>query len=71
MSLLRVATYNLRGLKDDRHAAARVVRAMAPDVLLLQEVPRYPGSSYAISSFARVSVAERSGSAGSTWSGRR
>lgn len=61
-STLRVATYNLRGLKDDAHAAARVVRTIAPDVLLLQEVPRYPGSSYAISSFARQ--------AGLLWSGR-
>ncbi len=61
-STLRFATYNLRGLKDDAHAAAKVVRAIAPDVLLLQEVPRYPGSSYAISSFARE--------AGLLWSGR-
>lgn len=53
MSSLRVASYNLRGLKDDAAAAAQVVRALAPDVLLLQEVPRYPGSSYAISDFAR------------------
>lgn len=59
---LRVATYNLRGLKDDGDVAARVVRAIDPDVLLLQEVPRYPGSSYAISAFAR--------SAGMLWSGR-
>lgn len=59
---LRVATYNLRGLKDDADAAARVVRAIDPDVLLLQEVPRYPGSSYAIAAFAR--------SARLLWSGR-
>lgn len=59
---LRVATYNLRGLKDDPAAAASVVRAIDPDVLLLQEVPRYPGSSYAISAFAR--------SSGLLWSGR-
>lgn len=59
---LRIASYNLRGLKDDAGAAAAVVRAIAPDVLLLQEVPRYPGSSYAISSFARAT--------GLLWSGR-
>lgn len=59
---LRVASYNLRGLKDDAAAAAAVVRALSPDVLLLQEVPRYPGSSYAISSFARQ--------CGLLWSGR-
>lgn len=59
---LRVATYNLRGLKDDAAAAAQVVRAIDPDVLLLQEVPRYPASSYAIAAFARES--------GMLWSGR-
>lgn len=59
---LRIASYNLRGLKDDAHAAAAVVRAIAPDVLLLQELPRYPGSDYAITSFARES--------GLLWSGR-
>ena len=59
---LRVATYNLRGLKDDKAAAAAVVRAIDPDVLLLQEVPRYPGSDYAISGFARQ--------CGLLWSGR-
>lgn len=59
---LRVASYNLRGLKDDAKAAAAVVRAVDPDVLLLQEVPRYPGSDYAISAFARR--------AGLLWSGR-
>ncbi|ANS78209.1 hypothetical protein SGUI_0813 [Serinicoccus hydrothermalis] len=62
MPSLRVASYNLRGLKDDAGAAAEVVRALAPDVLLLQEVPRYPGSGYAISAFAR--------SCDLLWSGR-
>ncbi|GAA1143073.1 endonuclease/exonuclease/phosphatase family protein [Ornithinicoccus hortensis] len=50
---LRVASYNLRALQDDVGAAAAVVRAIDPDVLLLQEVPRYPGSSYKIADFAR------------------
>ena len=59
---LRIASYNLRGLKDDAATAAAVVRAVAPDVLLLQELPRYPGSDYAITSFARE--------AGLLWSGR-
>src|SRR5690606_11172167 len=51
---VRVASYNLRGLGDDAAAAAQVVRALDPDVLLLQEVPRHPGSSYRISAFARA-----------------
>ncbi|MFX0537290.1 endonuclease/exonuclease/phosphatase family protein [Ornithinimicrobium sp. Y1847] len=59
---LRIASYNLRGLKDDAATAASVVRAIDPDVLLLQEVPRYPGSDYAITDFARE--------CGLLWSGR-
>lgn len=50
---VRVASYNLRGLKDDPAAAAAVVRALDPDVLLLQEAPRHPLSSYRIAGFAR------------------
>ncbi len=50
---IRVASYNLRGLKDDPAAAAEVVRRIDPDVLLLQEVPRHPLSSYRIADFAR------------------
>jgi endonuclease/exonuclease/phosphatase family metal-dependent hydrolase len=52
-STIRVASYNLRGLQDDVDAAAAVVRAIDPDVLLLQEMPRYPASSYAVARFAR------------------
>ena len=40
MSTMRVASYNLKDFTLDRHAAARVVRAIDPDVLCLQEVPR-------------------------------
>jgi endonuclease/exonuclease/phosphatase family metal-dependent hydrolase len=35
----RVLSYNLRGLKDDQAALARVVRACRPDLLCAQEVP--------------------------------
>lgn len=59
---LRVASYNLRGLKDDASLAAQVVRRIDPDVLLVQEAPRHPVSSYAMTSFARES--------GLLWSGR-
>ena len=37
---VRVATYNTRDFLDDHRLAARIVRAMDPDVLCLQEVPR-------------------------------
>jgi len=37
---LRVLSYNVHGLRDDRAALAAVVRAAAPDVVILQEAPR-------------------------------
>jgi endonuclease/exonuclease/phosphatase family metal-dependent hydrolase len=37
---IRIASYNTRDFLDDRRAAARVVRRIAPDILCLQEVPR-------------------------------
>ncbi|MCK0111679.1 endonuclease/exonuclease/phosphatase family protein [Ornithinimicrobium sp. F0845] len=59
---IRVASYNLRGLKDDATAAAEVVRRLDPDVLLLQEVPRHP--------FSRGRIARFAGRCGLRWSGR-
>ncbi|WP_018654834.1 endonuclease/exonuclease/phosphatase family protein [Actinomadura flavalba] len=41
MSPLRLVSYNVRSLRDDAAAVAAVVRALAPDVLCLQEVPRF------------------------------
>jgi endonuclease/exonuclease/phosphatase family metal-dependent hydrolase len=38
---LRVMSYNVRSLRDDVDAIARVVRRCAPDVLLVQEAPRF------------------------------
>ena len=38
--VVRVASYNTRDFLDDHHLAARLVRAVDPDVLCLQEVPR-------------------------------
>jgi endonuclease/exonuclease/phosphatase family metal-dependent hydrolase len=40
MATLRVASYNVRGLKDDRAALGEVIRELAPDVLFVQEAPR-------------------------------
>ncbi|MDL4771168.1 endonuclease/exonuclease/phosphatase family protein [Actinomadura xylanilytica] len=40
---VRVLGYNIRSLRDDPAAVARVVRALAPDVVCLQEVPRFRG----------------------------
>lgn len=54
MTTLRVVSYNTRDFLDDPAAAARVVRALAPDVLCLQEVPRRPGTSVRVDRFARA-----------------
>lgn len=59
---LRVATYNLRGLRDDVGAVVGVLRAIGPDVLLLQELPRGPGS--------RRRIAELTLRCGLVWPGR-
>ena len=50
--VIRVASYNVRALKDDRAALVEVIRAIAPDVLLVQEVPRHPVSGHRIATFA-------------------
>jgi endonuclease/exonuclease/phosphatase family metal-dependent hydrolase len=62
MSRVRVASYNLRDFKDDPAAAARVIRAIDPDVLCLQEVPRRLFSSFRVAAFAQR--------CGLYWSGR-
>jgi len=46
-------SYNVHDLLDDRVAAARVVRAVAPDVLCLQEVPRRLTTELRLPPFAR------------------
>jgi endonuclease/exonuclease/phosphatase family metal-dependent hydrolase len=38
---LRLLTYNVRSLRDDPAAVAAVVRACAPDVVAVQEAPRF------------------------------
>ena len=61
--VLRVMTYNVHDLRDDRAAAARVVRAVRPDVLCLQEVPRRLTTEIRLPAFARR--------CGLLWSGGR
>ena len=50
---LRVASYNTRDFLDDAAVAARVVRAIDPDVLCLQEVPRRLLAGVRLRRFAR------------------
>jgi Metal-dependent hydrolase len=51
---LRVMSYNVKDFTADRAAAARVVRALRPDVLCLQEVPRRLTTEFRLPSFARA-----------------
>ncbi|XVX18838.1 endonuclease/exonuclease/phosphatase family protein [Actinomycetota bacterium] len=59
---MRVMSYNTRDFQDDVAAAVRVIRAVDPDVLCLQEVPRRLLSPFRVASFARRT--------GMYWSGR-
>lgn len=40
-AVVRVLSYNIRSMRDDRGALARVIQACAPDLVLLQEAPRF------------------------------
>ncbi|MEU8570332.1 endonuclease/exonuclease/phosphatase family protein [Streptomyces pathocidini] len=40
-AVVRVLSYNVRSLRDDRAALARVIRACAPDLVCVQEAPRF------------------------------
>ncbi|MFF2849489.1 endonuclease/exonuclease/phosphatase family protein [Streptomyces sp. NPDC058001] len=40
-AVVRVLTYNIRSMRDDFAALTRVIRACAPDLVLLQEAPRF------------------------------
>jgi endonuclease/exonuclease/phosphatase family metal-dependent hydrolase len=53
MGELRVMSYNVKDLTMDRLATARVVRAVGPDVLCLQEVPRRLSGAWRVAAFAR------------------
>ncbi|MFJ8075875.1 endonuclease/exonuclease/phosphatase family protein [Streptomyces sp. NPDC096176] len=40
-AVIRVLSYNIRSLRDDADALARVVRACGPDLVFVQEAPRF------------------------------
>ncbi|MFF7362920.1 endonuclease/exonuclease/phosphatase family protein [Streptomyces sp. NPDC008125] len=40
-AVVRVLSYNVRSLRDDPAALARVIRACAPDLVFVQEAPRF------------------------------
>jgi endonuclease/exonuclease/phosphatase family metal-dependent hydrolase len=41
MATIRVLTYNVRSMRDDRGALGRVISAIEPDVVAVQEAPRF------------------------------
>ncbi|MGI8334052.1 endonuclease/exonuclease/phosphatase family protein [Actinomadura scrupuli] len=43
MTKIRLVGYNVRALRDDGDAVARVLRGCRPDLVCLQEVPRFLG----------------------------
>ncbi|MGP3984346.1 endonuclease/exonuclease/phosphatase family protein [Streptomyces sp. KR80] len=40
-AVIRVLSYNIRSMRDNRAALARVIRACAPDLVCVQEAPRF------------------------------
>ncbi|WP_328539229.1 endonuclease/exonuclease/phosphatase family protein [Streptomyces sp. NBC_00344] len=38
-AVVRVLSYNIRSMRDDREALARIIRACDPDLVLIQEAP--------------------------------
>ena len=41
MSEIRLLSYNIRALRDDAQAVSNVIRSLAPDVVCVQEAPRF------------------------------
>ncbi|WP_306336134.1 endonuclease/exonuclease/phosphatase family protein [Streptomyces sp. KL118A] len=40
-AVIRVLSYNIRSMRDDTAALARIIAACAPDLVLVQEAPRF------------------------------
>jgi endonuclease/exonuclease/phosphatase family metal-dependent hydrolase len=41
MTTIRLLSYNIRSMRDDRAALARVIRRLEPDIACVQEAPRF------------------------------
>ena len=52
---MRLLCYNIRSLRDDQAAVVRVIRSAAPDVVLIQEAPRFLRWRVACAALARHS----------------
>ncbi|HEV7192198.1 MAG TPA: endonuclease/exonuclease/phosphatase family protein [Jatrophihabitantaceae bacterium] len=55
MPTVRLMTYNIRSMRDDRAALARVISAAAPDVVCVQEAPRFLRWRSTCAALARMS----------------
>ncbi len=55
MNDLRLCTWNVRALRDDRAAVVRTLRRLAPDVVCLQETPWSPRWRTRLAALARES----------------
>lgn len=54
-AVVRALSYNVRSMRDDTAALARVIRACAPDLVLVQEAPRFVGWRKRLARLARES----------------
>ncbi|MGP4042669.1 endonuclease/exonuclease/phosphatase family protein [Streptomyces sp. 2A115] len=54
-AVIRVLSYNIRSMRDDTDALARVISACAPDLVLVQEAPRFFRWRKKLARLARVS----------------
>jgi endonuclease/exonuclease/phosphatase family metal-dependent hydrolase len=52
---LRLMSWNVRSLRDDRDAVVRVLRRAAPDILFVQEAPRFFRAQSKLAALARES----------------
>ncbi len=50
---LRLMTWNIRSLRDDRAAVVQILRTCAPDVLFVQEAPRFLRAQSKLAALAR------------------
>lgn len=55
MPTLRLLSYNIRSMRDDRAALARVIKSAAADVVVVQEAPRFLRWRSKCASLARMS----------------
>jgi endonuclease/exonuclease/phosphatase family metal-dependent hydrolase len=55
MTAVRLVSYNVRSMRDDRAALARVISSLEPDVVCVQEAPRFLRWRSTCAALARMS----------------